>query len=245
MKLFYCLLITINLQIDLGKCGSSTFQKLVAIENFGEANFNNCCKTHDLCYDTCFTDQKKCDEDFFINLKKECTKNQKRNFLVKYNCKFAASLYYKSTVNFGKNAFLKSKKKCFLKKQKIFSKHRKKCLSINFDSEKNAVNLLSDFCEENHIGLFFNLKKYNGFFCIKNIFENKCLKFFGGKFFFEDCNDELCYWNLEFIDGEFFKIKNSYLDYCLFFNEKENGNLFLDFRDCNIIGEDKGIWKFK
>ena len=107
--------------------------------------------------------------------------------------------------------------------------------------------MISDSCEQNHTSLFWNLKRKNNIFSIQNFFENKCLKFYGGKFSFEECTDFFYYWDLEFLEdgkGDGFVIKNILLKYCLFFKENENGKLFLDIKDCMLLKGDQGIWSF-
>eukprot|EP00128_Syssomonas_multiformis_P015774 Colp12_sorted_trinity150504_noHs@2531 len=66
-------------------------------------NFTPCCDEHDICYDTCGANKKKCDDKFKKCLLKVCKKL--RDTEEKEKCQGNANLYYIGTASFGCAAY--------------------------------------------------------------------------------------------------------------------------------------------
>ena len=97
----------------LGSCGSSSLQRFFAIETFGNANFGKSCEKHDLCYESCFSDNthESCDNDFNKSLMKECDKNKDRNYFVMELCEYANLTFYNAVMKLGDGAYKKAQEK--------------------------------------------------------------------------------------------------------------------------------------
>jgi secretory phospholipase A2 len=67
-----------------------------------------CCDVHDICYDTCGSSKKKCDEDFQACLLKTCVVP---SFGTKEDCENTASVLSVGVNAFGCAAFKRSQKK--------------------------------------------------------------------------------------------------------------------------------------
>ena len=102
---FIILLIIKKTFSDIGVCGSTYFQKLFALENFGEANFGRACILHDECYNTCKSNRDLCDFNFDNDMKKQCDFN--RGF-TKVFCNRVRVAYFIAVNKYGQSAYDKA-----------------------------------------------------------------------------------------------------------------------------------------
>ena len=66
-----------------------------------EAEFSDCCNSHDECYDSCGEDKDLCDLSFRKCLYRVCRKDEHQRFLDNKKCKLKAKLFYMAVVGVG------------------------------------------------------------------------------------------------------------------------------------------------
>ena len=86
-----------------------------------EKEFSDCCRNHDVCYDTCGEDKDLCDLSFRKCLYKVCRKDEHKRFLDNKKCKLKAKLFYMAVVGVGCQPFKDAQKNACLcvKKNKL------------------------------------------------------------------------------------------------------------------------------
>lgn len=73
----------------------------------------NCCNSHDICYDTCNKDKELCDLDFKRCLYNYCESHEKTavGSIVAKGCKAAAKMLFTGTLTLGCRSFLDSQER--------------------------------------------------------------------------------------------------------------------------------------
>lgn len=80
----------------------------------------NCCNSHDICYDTCNKDKELCDLDFKRCLYNYCETHEKTavGSIVAKGCKAAAKMLFTGTLTLGCRSFLDSQERaCYCSPQ--------------------------------------------------------------------------------------------------------------------------------
>lgn len=105
-------------------CGSSG----IKIDTEDIPGIEDCCNSHDYCYDTCNTDRTTCDKEFKECLHDACKKIQSSNKkkISHKDCKATADILYSGTAALGCDAFLKAQENsCSCKKTPKSDKSKK------------------------------------------------------------------------------------------------------------------------
>ena len=94
-------------------CGSGWNTDVVRDE-FWDVSFNEPCKHHDICYETCGVTKEECDDTFHDELKNVCevTYPDASDEIQKTACLGAALVYYEGVKNAGEGAFSDAQKNC-------------------------------------------------------------------------------------------------------------------------------------
>ena len=93
-------------------CGSLGFN--LAQENLPLPGMEQCCNSHDFCYDTCGVDKEDCDKEFRRCLYQNCRdaySHQESNYLTDTKCKAGAKILYSSTLALGCLSYRKAQDK--------------------------------------------------------------------------------------------------------------------------------------
>jgi hypothetical protein len=94
-------------------CGSGWNTKVVRDE-FWDVSFDDACKSHDLCYETCGMTKEICDDTFHDAMKAVCedTFPDDSEKIQKEACLAAARLYFEGVSIVGEDAFSEAQKNC-------------------------------------------------------------------------------------------------------------------------------------
>jgi RHS repeat-associated protein len=76
-----------------------------------KADFKPCCDQHDICYQTCGSDKKKCDRDFYRCMNAACDAAYPADTARRALCKSQASIYYAAVDKEGDSPFKKDQDK--------------------------------------------------------------------------------------------------------------------------------------
>jgi hypothetical protein len=92
--------------VPSGVCGRGWNERWVR-DSWGNADFSDCCRRHDQCYDTCGQEKDQCDRDFHGELRDVCRSAYPSRFhVVQRNaCLSAADAYYSAVHRLGGDAY--------------------------------------------------------------------------------------------------------------------------------------------
>jgi len=102
----------VNLTDPFGEtafCGSGPLSILIPDSWYGKYNFSSACRKHDGCYSSCSKSKAACDDTFYKNMLKECSK------LTGYwlaDCISTARTYYYAVKKLGSGPYAAAKKDC-------------------------------------------------------------------------------------------------------------------------------------
>ena len=89
--------------------------------------FTECCDVHDMCYDSCNSDRKQCDEDFKSCLSNVCLfeglSNEESKTKMK-QCQTSADMMFATTSSLGCAAFMESQRNACLCNGKTLNKEQ-------------------------------------------------------------------------------------------------------------------------
>jgi len=90
-------------------CGSGFSSRFIPDSWYGKYNFGPACSKHDDCYGECGQTKPTCDDDFYTNMLKECSK------LTGYwlsDCISTARTYYYAVKKFGNRPYWNAQREC-------------------------------------------------------------------------------------------------------------------------------------